>query len=65
MSLEQKRYFTSGKEYERQRIQKVALNWIDEMRGHDGECNCRHDANILQQFIEHNDFNEIEDDDDE
>jgi len=62
MSLEQKRYFISGREYERQRIRNVALNWIDEMRGHDGECNCRHDANILQEFIEHNDFNEIEDD---
>lgn len=41
---------------ERERILKVAEYWISEMRGHDGECNCRHDANILQQFIEHTDF---------
>jgi hypothetical protein len=61
MSLEQKRYFTSGREYERQRIEKVAQNWIDEMRGHDGECNCRHDANILQRFIQHNEFNGVDD----
>jgi len=61
MSLEQKRYFISGREYERQRIEKVAQNWIDEMRGHDGECNCRHDANILQRFIQHNEFNGVDD----
>jgi hypothetical protein len=61
MSLEQKRYFTSGREYERQRIKKAAWDWIDEMQGHDGECNCKHDANVLQQFIEHNDFNGVED----
>jgi hypothetical protein len=60
MSLEQKRYFTSGREYERQRIQKIAENWISEMRGHDGECNCKHESNVLQQFIEHNDFNGVD-----
>jgi hypothetical protein len=60
MSLEQKRYFNSGRKYERQRIEKVALNWIDEMRGHDGECDCKHDANVLQQFIQHDEFNDRE-----
>jgi hypothetical protein len=62
MSIEQKRYFTSGKEYERQRIKEIAWNWIDEMRGHDGDCSCKNDANILQQFIEHNDFNGVDSD---
>lgn len=41
---------------ERERIIKVAEHWISEMLGHDGECNCKHEANILQQFIDHPDF---------
>jgi len=46
-----------GKNQERERIRNVAQQWISEMRGHDGECNCKHDSNVLQQFIEHNEFN--------
>jgi len=45
---------------ERRRIRKVAEDWIDEMRGHDGECGCRHNANILDDFISHDDFSEGE-----
>ena len=41
---------------ERERVSKVAQNWISEMRGHDGECNCKHEATVLQQFIEHEEF---------
>ena len=47
---------THGAELEQDRIASLALNWISEMRGHDGECSCRHEASILQQFIEHPDF---------
>jgi hypothetical protein len=47
-----------GKSKERERIRNVAQQWIDEMLGHDGECNCKHDANVLQQFINHNEFND-------
>jgi hypothetical protein len=45
---------------ERRRIKKIAENWIDEMRGHDGECDCRENARILENFIKHDDFNEGE-----
>lgn len=41
---------------ERERVVKVAEHWISEMLGHDGECSCKHEANILQQFIDHPDF---------
>jgi hypothetical protein len=43
---------------ERRRIKKVAEDWIDEMRGHDGECDCKEKARILENFINHDDFNE-------
>ena len=43
---------------ERRRTTDLAWNWISEMRGHDSYCNCRHEATILQQFIEHSDFTE-------
>ena len=46
-----------GKNQERRRIRELAEAWISEMRGHDGECNCRRDSNILQNFIEHEEFN--------
>lgn len=52
--------FQEGIAYERARIVEVAWQWIDEMRGHDSDCNCRHEATILQQFIEHTDFNRSE-----
>jgi hypothetical protein len=48
--------WSQGAEAENKRISDLAENWISEMRGHDGECNCKHDANILQQFVEHSDF---------
>jgi hypothetical protein len=48
--------WVQGAQYERERIEKVAWNWISEMRGHDGECNCKHEASVLQQFIQHDDF---------
>ena len=41
---------------ERERITRVAEQWISEMRGHDGEYDCRHESNVLQQFIEHEEF---------
>ena len=47
-----------GKGLERDRIRNLAEYWIGEMRGHDGECSCRHDSNVLQNFIEHGEFNE-------
>ena len=49
---------TVGKDLERDRIRNLAEYWIGEMRGHDGECSCRHDSNVLQNFIEHGEFNE-------
>ena len=49
---------TVGKGLERDRIRNLAEYWIGEMRGHDGECSCRHDSNVLQNFIEHGEFNE-------
>ena len=45
-----------GRKLERERIVELAWDWISEMRGHDGDCSCRHEATILQQFIEHVDF---------
>ena len=45
-----------GADRERERIFELAWDWISEMRGHDGDCSCRHEATILQQFIEHVDF---------
>jgi hypothetical protein len=45
-----------GAELEQDRIVQVAWDWIGEMRGHDGDCSCRHESSILQQFIEHPDF---------
>lgn len=45
-----------GAEIEQGRITSLAWDWISEMRGHDGECSCRHEASILQQFVEHPDF---------
>lgn len=49
--------WAQGAGYERERIVSLAWGWIGEMRGHDGDCSCRHEASILQQFIEHSDFN--------
>ena len=46
-----------GKNQERRRIRELAETWISEMRGHDGDCSCRHDSNVLQNFIEHGEFN--------
>jgi hypothetical protein len=43
---------------ERRRIKKVAEDWISEMRGHDGECDCKEKASILENFINHDEFNE-------
>jgi hypothetical protein len=43
---------------ERRRIRDIALQWISELRGHDGTCSCTHNANILQDFINHEDFTE-------
>ena len=45
-----------GAKQEQERIKTLAEEWISEMRGHDGECNCRHNANILQQFIQNPEF---------
>jgi hypothetical protein len=46
-----------GETQERARIVKVAQLWISEMRGHDSaECNCRHGATILENFINHPEF---------
>jgi hypothetical protein len=45
---------------ERRRIKKVAEDWISEMRGHDGECDCKQNSRILENFINHDDFNEGE-----
>lgn len=50
------RYRLEGAQLERERIVELAWDWIGEMRGHDGDCSCRHEATILQQFIEHVDF---------
>jgi len=47
-----------GKSQERDRIRKLAQSWISEMLGHDGECNCKEDANVLFNFINHNEFND-------
>ena len=46
-----------GKGLERDRIRNLAENWIGEMQGHEGECSCRHDSNVLQNFIKHEEFN--------
>ena len=51
-----------GKSQERERIRNVAQQWISEMRGHDGECNCKNDSDVLQQFIEHDEFSGVKDD---
>lgn len=48
--------WAQGAQFEQERIMRVARDWISEMRGHDGECNCKHEATILQKFIEHVDF---------
>jgi hypothetical protein len=53
--------FHKGREWgrieERERIIKVAQTWISEMRGHDSaDCNCRHEATILENFIKHPEF---------
>lgn len=48
-------YYT-GVESENKRITKVALDWISEMRGHDSDCDCEKKAEILEQFINHDDF---------
>ena len=51
-----------GKGLERDRIRNLAEDWVSEMRGHDGECNCKNDSNVLQRFIKHNEFNGVKDD---
>jgi hypothetical protein len=43
---------------ERDRIRYVAEQWISEARGHDGECDCRKQSEMLENFINHDDFNE-------
>jgi hypothetical protein len=43
---------------ERARIKKVAENWISELNGHDGECDCAVQAKVLDNFIKHDDFND-------
>ena len=43
---------------ERERIRKVAQNWISELEGHDGECDSKLQAEVLNNFIKHDDFNE-------
>jgi hypothetical protein len=55
-TVSDKGYWQSGRNYERERITKLALDWISEMRGHDSDCNCRHEATVLEQFIEHDEF---------
>jgi hypothetical protein len=45
-----------GADYERERITRVALDWISEMRGHDSDCDCEKKAEILEQFINHDEF---------
>ena len=60
MTEEQEQTFTNGinkgRKQERERIIKLAQEWISELRGHDGECNCKHEASVLQTFIDHPDF---------
>jgi hypothetical protein len=52
-----KEYVERGEQQERERIIKVAQLWISEMRGHDSaECNCRHEATVLENFINHPEF---------
>jgi hypothetical protein len=51
-----KGYWNAGRKYEIERITKVALNWISEMRGHDSDCDCERKADILEQFINHDEF---------
>lgn len=43
---------------ERKRIRQKAEEWVSEMRGHDGECGCKSEAEILERFINHDDFTE-------
>jgi len=40
-----------GAKQERERIIKIANDWIDEANGHDGECACKHDAIVLEKFV--------------
>jgi hypothetical protein len=49
-------WIAEGKRVATERIVRLALDWISEMRGHDGECNCRQDATVLEKFIQHDDF---------
>jgi hypothetical protein len=51
-----KRAYEEGVLAERERITKLALNWIDEYEGHDSECDCWIKALGLQQFIDHEEF---------
>ena len=41
---------------ERYRIIDFAKTLIDDLRGHDGECDCKHDASVLEDFINHPEF---------
>lgn len=42
---------------ERERIRETVKMWVSELEGHDGECDCKIQAEVLQQFINHDDFN--------
>ena len=50
--MSENRLIDYGRQLERERIMKIAEYWISEMKGHDGECTCRHDAEVIQQFID-------------
>ena len=43
--------FEWGEKQERERIIRIANDWIDEANGHDGECACKHDAIVLEKFV--------------
>jgi hypothetical protein len=53
------KHVMAGVKAERERIIRVANVWVDEMRGHDGECSCTHAANVLSQFIQHDEFGAV------
>jgi len=43
---------------ERTRIYELAKQWISEAHGHDGECDCERKTEMLENFINHDEFHE-------
>jgi hypothetical protein len=41
----------SGIKETEERIIKIANDWINEANGHDGECDCKNDAIVLEKFV--------------